>query len=348
MSKFDRVTIQNFRGIRKAEIDGLKEINLFFGKNNCGKSSLLEAVFILTGQSNPLLPVSVNQLRNYSLLTEKDILLDFYNLNAQDTIRLLAEGEEGRALEISVYKGNDNHVSLEDLTKNGFNTTSVPYGLQLDFWFQGKKYQSSLSLKHGDESNGRIQSATDYKESIVSQYLPSSYMQVAVLNSYGKIVENKQEGDIIKILQDLEPKIRDVQLVGNNLFVDIGLHQRLPLNVMGDGLRKLMAIVLAIYGCKGGMLFIDEIDNGFHFSAMPNLWKAVCQTCRITNTQLFVSTHNMDSLKGLVSFIKDGSEEFIHNISAYKLIKTDKDIVKAVRYDASQLSYAVEQEIEVR
>ena len=42
---FDKIEIERFRGIKYASIEGFKQINLFFGKNNCGKSSLLESLF---------------------------------------------------------------------------------------------------------------------------------------------------------------------------------------------------------------------------------------------------------------------------------------------------------------
>lgn len=42
---FHNIEINRFRGIKYSKIEGLKQINLFFGKNNCGKSSLLDAFF---------------------------------------------------------------------------------------------------------------------------------------------------------------------------------------------------------------------------------------------------------------------------------------------------------------
>jgi predicted ATPase len=42
---YNSFKLDRFRGISHADISGFKRINLFFGKNNCGKSSLLEAIF---------------------------------------------------------------------------------------------------------------------------------------------------------------------------------------------------------------------------------------------------------------------------------------------------------------
>ncbi len=40
----NQISISNFRGIKEAEIEGLGQVNLFIGKNNSGKSSILEAL----------------------------------------------------------------------------------------------------------------------------------------------------------------------------------------------------------------------------------------------------------------------------------------------------------------
>lgn len=47
---FEELSIKNFRGIRQAEIKGFSQVNLLLGKNNCGKSSVLEALFLISGQ----------------------------------------------------------------------------------------------------------------------------------------------------------------------------------------------------------------------------------------------------------------------------------------------------------
>ena len=60
------LSVENFRGIRRTEISNLSRINLFFGKNNCGKSSLLEAIFVLSNRLNPTLALKINELRHYN------------------------------------------------------------------------------------------------------------------------------------------------------------------------------------------------------------------------------------------------------------------------------------------
>ena len=98
---FKTLEIKNLRGVKFARIDGLSQINLFFGKNNCGKSTVLEALFLISGQSNPTLPLSINSMRNYSKFAESDLNTEFYNLNPENKISISTTGYERRHLEMA-------------------------------------------------------------------------------------------------------------------------------------------------------------------------------------------------------------------------------------------------------
>ena len=48
---FNEVEINNFRGIKHLVLSDLRQINLLVGKNNCGKSTVLDGIFLLSGFS---------------------------------------------------------------------------------------------------------------------------------------------------------------------------------------------------------------------------------------------------------------------------------------------------------
>src|SRR5947207_13061494 len=64
---YSRVSIKNFRGIESLEADGLRRINLIMGRNNSGKTTFLEALFLLGGAPNPQLPTMLGQMRGQRL-----------------------------------------------------------------------------------------------------------------------------------------------------------------------------------------------------------------------------------------------------------------------------------------
>ena len=348
---FKALQIKNFRGIKSAEINGLAQINLFFGKNNCGKSTVLEALFLISGQSNPVLPLSINSMRNYMRFSEDDLNIEFYNLNPENTIFISAQGDEDRWLEISQIKSHSKTVNLESLTNGLSDSAAKNYGLKLNYSIGKKdnKYSSEFILKEGDPDNGKVSVDKRYKESLFSQYITSSSQQTSLNDEFARIVANKQESHILTALREIDPSINDIQLVGNEILVDIGAEQRLPINMTGDGLRKILMIIISIYRCRNGILLIDEIDNGFHFSAMEVLWKAILTTARDNNVQLFASTHNIDSLKGLNNVLGEAAySSYQKKVSAFKLLKDKNGKVTGLRYDYPSFQYSINQELEMR
>lgn len=348
---FKSLDIKNFRGIRSAEIDGFERVNLFFGKNNCGKSTVLEALFLISGQSNPLLPLSVNSMRNYMRFSESDLNIEFFGLNPENKINISVNGDENRWLEISQIKSQSNVVELGSLGNGESDNAAKTYGIKLNYSVgeRENRYSSELIIKEGDAENGKVKIDKRYKENLFSRYLTANAPQASIDEQFAQIVANKKEQKILSILQEIDPRIKDIQLVGTELLVDIGESQRLPINMMGDGLRKLLFIIVSIYQCRNGLLLVDEIDNGLHFTAMEVLWKAVLKASADNNVQLVATTHNIDSLKGLAKVLKQPEySEYGSDVCEFKLIKKDDASVVAVKYDYDSFEYAVNQELEIR
>ena len=69
--QFDELAIRGFRGLSALKLDGLGTINILLGANDVGKTSVLEAVFLLTGLAEPKLSVRLQNWRNY-LVNEID------------------------------------------------------------------------------------------------------------------------------------------------------------------------------------------------------------------------------------------------------------------------------------
>ncbi len=54
------------------------------------------------------------------------------------------------------------------------------------------------------------------------------------------------------------------------IFADIGKDKLMPLPLLGDGVSRLMSIVLAIPMAEDGILLVDEKENGLHWSVMTD------------------------------------------------------------------------------
>lgn len=343
---FTKIEIERFRGIRHASIKGFKQINLFFGKNNCGKSSLLESLFLASGLSNPLLPIRVNVMRGYSKARLNDLKLDFYNLDTSRPIHIRMENEEKRDLDISLFEQSQNNVSINADDNNILsNVQEGKYGLKFDFKVNGRHYESQIRFDSANSTEATSIVSDQYAESLRCTYLSPKYDFNASIQGLKNILQNKDEHFIVEGLKIIEPRVTDFIFADNEMLVDIGLAKRIPINMMGDGARKIVSLLTAVYDCKDGALLVDEISNGFHYSVMGSLWKVLINAAVRNNTQLFVTTHDNDSIKGLRNAALN---EFDDIVAAFKLLKTSDDELKAYHYSLESLDYSINQEIEVR
>lgn len=347
---FKCIEIERFRGIKHSKIDGLKQINLFFGKNNCGKSSLLDAIFLISGVSNPKLPLNINLLRNYRRFEASDMTLDFYSLDVARPISIKATNDETRELFISVFESSSSKIDLLGDDNNIASTdASAHYGLVLKSKIGDEACESSIVLSHKglNELEQRVKLDSRYKEKLTCRYLNPKYDFYTSIEGLVDVIKNKDEKFIVDALRMIEPQLKDFVLSQNEVLVDVGLNQRIPINMMGDGARKILSILTTLYECKNGIVLIDEISNGFHYSVMAELWKAIIFAARKNNVQIFATTHDLDSIKGLRD-VAIGEKEVAQNAACFKLLSTPDSELKAYHYSLDSIDYSLNQEIEVR
>ena len=75
---------------------------------------------------------------------------------------------------------------------------------------------------------------------------------------------------------------------------------------------------------------------------MGNLWKALEKACQTNNVQLFATTHDLDSIKGIAQHLDNNS------VAAFHLEKMDNDELKAFFFSRDDLEYMLHQSIEMR
>lgn len=342
---FKKIEIKRFRGIKDAVIGDFKRVNLFFGRNNCGKSSLLDALFLATGLSNPLLPINVNVMRGYNKTRLKDLELNFYNLDSAQPIHICVENKEKRNIEISLFENNKRDVSFDTNTIDiHSNVIEGEYGLKFNFEINDESFESELRFDLSTTTN-TIDFPKKYVESLRCIYLTPKYDFNTSIQGLENILKNKDEDFIIEGLRFIEPRVKDFIFTEEGIFVDMGLEKRIPINMMGDGVRKIVSLLTVIYDCKDGIVLIDEISNGFHYSVMSNLWNVIIKAAIKNNTQLFITTHDYDSIKGLRDTALNIYDE---NVATFKLLRTSDDELKALHYSLESVDYSINQEIEIR
>ena len=243
-------------------------VNLLVGQNNSGKTSVLEALFLLTGISVPQLTFSINRFRGFNRdADENNLRLIFKNLNFEHPVQLAAQFDQDeyeRQMNIKPHIKEDftsepKKVSTFDVESNS-STLQRPVinGLTVDFKINERRdYEHeeahSAEFTYGNYSSaflftpgggGEIYSPSNYIERVNSVFLTPSTQFQGLGESLERLLVEKQEETLITILRKIDSTIEDISLGANGIvYFDIGLNRLVPVNIMGDGVRRMLSIV---------------------------------------------------------------------------------------------------------
>ena len=119
--------------------------------------------------------------------------------------------------------------------------------------------------------------------------------------------------------------------------------------MLGDGLIKIIHACAAVLMCKGGgLVCLDEIDNGLHFSAMQEFWLGITQCAAKHDVQIIATTHDYDLLNAVARVTDFGFQRDFEYLKLVRQKRDGRESVFAYPYNFEQYSSAVEAGTEMR
>lgn len=373
---FTSLKVNNFRCFQSFELQELGRINLLVGANNSGKTSLLEAIQLLCsgGNLNSLQELMIprgeyernKSARSRELERELDIsnLFYGYEIETQTKLKIEAANEKTKEnLTLSVLESESNFDPSEEFYDNGIELGRLDLILHLT-GEKEEKIKLPLSTAGGLSTDYLRRRRTNGKAGIKTQFVTPLSLNISQLTSlFDKIVLTPEENLVLEALQIIEPKIERIASVGPDKYGEssTSLGQKggfmvkfsdkdrpIPIGNLGDGIWRILAIILTTISCKDGVLLVDEIDSGLHHTAMSEMWQLIWKTAKKLNLQVFATTHSNDCWRSLADVIREekltgenGSNEIrIHRIEASKN--------KSVVFTEPKIVIADKREIEVR
>lgn len=375
--------LHQYRGFKSFSLSGLKRVNLLVGKNNCGKTSILEALEFLISKGNPSVLVRPasrrgetnfvdEQAQPYSRDNFSDISHLFFGRRLEPGVNFSISSNEG-AKQLSVellhypedvededglgYSGPDDGQQRFPLFEDESDqmpavwlriSGNVPDGLP-NFPVTENGSLSMAGLRRLQRSRFDNVSGISPTRLLTPESLRPSSMR----DMWDRVLSEGREAEVIEAMKLLQDDIVSIHFLTSSVYrntpggVLVGLREngrRIPLGSFGDGIRRLLALSLSLVRTAGGFLLIDEIDTGLHFSVMEEMWKLVVNTAKRSNIQVFATTHSYDCIQGFASLLKS-CPDFISEVSIQKI---DSSLDRAVSLDANQIKVAVQQDIEVR
>jgi len=112
---------------------------------------------------------------------------------------------------------------------------------------------------------------------------------------------------------------------------------------MGDGLNRIFGLTLALVRSAGGVVLVDEIENGLHYSIQEDVWRAILRLSAQLDVQLFATTHSWDTITAFARAVRDVDVQGgMHRLEA------GQEELTAVEFSEDDLALITRQRIEVR
>ena len=369
----EQLKIENFRCFKSFELNHLGRVNLLVGQNNSGKTSVLEAAHLLYSGGNleSFKKIMTNRgefiwNRNRRNLRAKQYAVShlFYQHELDFSSEISISGlDDNYKKELHIYlkenlKDNESFDGEFSLDIDEYDTHTSLIANYVSLHKQNKIQEYGL-IYDSDFWLYSLSSLGGETEEIISklQYINSSSLTTqATINLFNQIVLQPEEDLVYQSLRNIEPNIeRLASITSDRITRSDNYHrgfvvklsntnQRIPIGSMGDGIWRMLGIVLSLVSAKDGVLLVDEIDTGLHYTALEGMWKLIWETSKKLNVQVFATTHNSDCWKALEALTsrEDVGEEDI------SIQRIEKDAPRSVAYNKEEIATAVEREIEVR
>lgn len=340
--------VVNFRAFRHLRIERLARVNLIVGKNNVGKTSVLEALWLYARRGDPGAIWEQLAVREESVVQSSSpglspSLLAIRNLFSQrpdvvaqgSTLAIGSDAVPNQRLTIAIELQADS-----SLQQRG----SLPYFVLR----VGDKTHLFTELKHSMPDISTLPGMTHIPHTIIAargltpQYVTALWDRVALTNL---------EEDVVAALRILSPEIERVNMladpaVGQQRIAMArvqGSSQPVSLRSYGDGMFRLFVLAVTLVNAPQGLLLVDEIENGLHYSALPDMWRLLFAVAARLNVQVFATTHSWDCIEAFQIAAADTVEEG----QIIKLGRKGDDVV-ATLFDEQELALIARDQIEVR
>ena len=349
----ERIQIKNFRALRDVEIDDLARINLIGGRNNAGKTSLLEALFLLSTAGNPRAILNTNLVRNNGSWGDSGDATPwrelFIGLDDRAAIEIAATDKALGVLSLSLEAEwpTNSEVSIasaKDASARDSSALRPSPELALRYCRAGEDVGASRLRLVGEQV--KIESTARepaFGSAILLARASTDHGELA--KRLAELTRRRRDHVVLDTLRLVEPRLERIEaLPGRDepmIWCDIGLPEFVPLPLIGEGMINLAEIVLSIEHAASGVVLIDEIDGPFHHSAVPGLWKAIAKAAKDADTQIFATTHSYECFEAAVKSL-DGADFRYHRLD---LVEGG---VRAVTYHPEGAAAAVDLYFEVR
>ena len=363
--------IENYRSFESYRLNAMTRVNLLVGKNNCGKTSVLEALELLQSGCDTTTLLNAAQRRGELHISEDDdsqmsrtcpeIFHMFRDRRVRVGTRFRIEGNSQNYVAAEIFDPM-NPDELRALTYREFRDVPSEFALELSAASEAIETRKTRVLPLtaqgfvpiGIVGNSRL--GRDPRGSFNgTTFVTANSLDIRSMAAmWDQVTADSRENEVELALQLLEPNLRDIRFKASDqayragsggILLGIGNDtRRQPLGSYGEGMRRMLGLAIALVCSSNGILLIDEIDTGLHYSVLGQMWEFLAETARKFNVQVVATTHSLDCIRAMTTAC-DFNELLREDIALFTI---DRRMDEAVKFGGAELPIVSEHEIEVR
>ena len=370
------LSIENFRAIDRLDIPNLERVTLIVGENSVGKTTILDAVRAFADSGNFLTLRTLLQDREEVLIDEsvddgparvpnwpalfhgrapgRSACLKVINHEGPNLLQLEATYASSEQMRLVSGGGS----SQTRVLRASFNGASIEHPYQAgipDEFFPRRPLRGSdrmldrqLVRSYAEDwPFPRIPYESIGPDIIDSNRLARYHYRVTLTTHeqravdalrliFGETVER-----IATVADDVGGRLRRSRRTLVKFFDE---ETPVPLASLGDGAIRLLGVGLALVNASGGLLLIDEAENGLHHRRQADFWRLVIRVARESNVQVIATTHSWDCVRGFQQAATSEPEE----AAVLYRLERDEHGSRVISYDDDRLARATKHRVEVR
>jgi len=340
------IEIKNFKCFDNFKAEGFGRVNLIGGKNNVGKTAFMEACYLSQSKDTPTL---------YSKLLEIDTHRNIVNNLLENTSREKSLQELiMRNINLSIYieqtvlnpiyqtnnEGKEIHVADDELPcglveikkDNKKGTIDIYTKFSLCDFYQDWDY-SSHSYSYSkliDILNINLEKANyQFSLNFISPY-SNSNQELENIIGQSKL-DNKYEHINQYLLEVFN--VTSIDIIKNRPMLKSNGEYR-ELSHFGQGIKTFINIIGSILLLENDILFIDEIENGIHYTNLDKLWEIILTISRDQKVQVFATTHSKECIESYARVAEELEDEEIGfiELGINKYNKLDSIVMNSERF----------------
>lgn len=378
------LTIKNFRSLADFEVAKLGRVNLIVGKNNSGKSSVLEALRIYAGNAHQELLEKIAQAHDEKHFLDKDakegieVSLPYADLFTGRQFPtdgrpiVIGELDNEEALKIyHVYTVEKDYIATDEEGNKETIKRKVSIS-NLELTEHSQVLGEGLSIRKNGGTGVKIDFNVidpDFRRFTTLAIPPSpcSFIPTQLIpmnelaSNWDNIALTEAEETVKDAMKIILPEFESLIFVNDSPYDESkpirriakvkvkGLKRPIPLNSLGDGMLRIMQFVLKIFPAKGGFFLIDEFENGLHYSVQEKVWALLFEMAEKLDIQVFATTHSWDCIESFSKVAIDRRDIDGVLFRVGKSVRdSDRGRVIATVFDEEALYSITQSDVEVR